>query len=138
MEAHFDLSDLLAGLTDIGSQLETHAEVKTKCPNCQMSYKDFRATGQLGCSECYKTFKRNLFPLLKRIHGSTQYIGKTPVVLMAGGKSQTAKAKAISTAQELQELKTKLQKAIQLEEFEEAARLRDKIKNLEGKNGRRA
>ena len=132
MEKHFGLSDLLAGLTDMEVQLEPHVEEKLKCPNCGMAYQDFRTIGQLGCGECYKAFKKNLLPLLKKIHGSIQYFGKTPVLSVGiNSKTQTAKAKTISQAQALQELKTKLQRAIQMEEFEEAARLRDKIKELE-------
>jgi len=134
MEKHFDLSDLLGGLADAGhaGQVDTPAEDKAKCPNCGMSYQDFKAAGQFGCGECYKTFKKNLLPLLKRIHGSTQYFGKMPAVSTGvRNKAQTARAKVVSVAQQLQELKTKLQTAIQQEEFEEAARLRDKIRELE-------
>jgi len=138
MEKHFDLSDLLAGIADMGapgSAASGHTEDKIKCPNCGMSYQDFKAVGQLGCSECYKAFKKNLIPLLKRIHGSTQYFGKMPAVSASTGtKTQTARAKIVSFAQQLQDLKTKLQKAVQDEEFEEAARLRDKIREIEKKD----
>jgi len=134
MEKHFDLSDLLAGLADMGApDAPPMVDEKLKCPNCGMTYKDFKTIGQLGCGECYKSFRKNLLPLLKRIHGSTQYFGKTPFVvpMAANAKTQAQKAKAVSAAQELQELRAKLQRAIQTEEFEEAARLRDKIKELE-------
>jgi len=137
MEEHFEFSDLLAGLADMGAQAGVPVEEKIKCPTCGMAYHDFKTVGQLGCGDCYKAFKKNLLPLLKRIHGSTQYFGKTPFVSTKGisSKAQTAKAKVVSTAQEMQELKTKLQNAIQAEEFEEAARLRDKIRMLEKKDG---
>ena len=129
MEKHFDLSDLLAGLADMGAQIEPHMEEKLKCPTCGLTYKDFKSIGQLGCGECYKAFKKNLAPLLKRIHGSTQYLGKTPRQPGAAGpRPQAARAKGVSSVPQLQELKIKLQKAIQTEAFEEAARLRDKIK----------
>lgn len=135
MEKHFDLSDLLAGLADMGAQIEPQLEEKLKCPNCGMTYRDFKAIGQLGCGECYKAFKKNLASLLKRIHGSTQYFGKAPAVpVERGGKAQAGRVKAMSTAQQLQDLKMKLQKAIQQEAFEEAARLRDRIKELEKKD----
>jgi len=137
MEEHFDLSDLLAGMADAGPQAAgPQPEEKIKCPTCGMTYQDFKSIGQLGCGDCYKAFKKNLLPLLKRIHGSTQYFGKMPVVMATGSgtKVQTAKAKVVSAAQQLQELKAKLQKAIQTEEFEEAAQLRDKIRILETKN----
>lgn len=121
MEQHFGLSDLLAGLADFGSALETTAARGKKCPNCGLSYADFKKIGRLGCSECYRVFREFLAPLLKRIHGSTQHLGKTPVKA----------AKVTRLTSELEGLKAKLQKAIQLEEFEEAAKLRDKIRELE-------
>jgi protein arginine kinase activator len=69
----------------------------------------------------------HLSTLLKKIHGSNQHFGKVP---FGGEKIDKEKEKEKSP---LQELKSKLQKAIQLEEFEEAARLRDKIRALENK-----
>ena len=70
-------------------------------------------------------------PLLKRIHGSTQHYGKFPKKLPKSAKpSKVVK----EPKDELQELKDRLQKAIQLEEFEEAAKLRDIIKETEKKN----
>lgn len=122
MEQHFGLSDLLAGLADFGSALETTATRGKKCPNCGLSYADFKKIGRLGCSECYSVFKEFLAPLLKRIHGSTQHLGKTPV---------EAANKVSRLTSKLEDLKVRLQKAIELEEFEEAAKLRDKIRGLE-------
>ena len=134
MEKHFDLSDLLAGLADMGSAPGLQVDEKVKCPNCGMNYQDFKAIGQLGCSECYKAFNKNLIPLLKRIHGSIQYFGKMPAVSAARSlKPGAAKSKAASALQQLEDYKARLHKAIQEEEFEQAARLRDKIKELESK-----
>lgn len=121
MEQHFGLSDLLAGLTDLGSALGTPITKEKKCSDCGLSIADFKKTGRLGCSECYGVFKEFLTPLLKRIHGSTQHLGKTPVKIPKVSRPKS----------ELENLKAKLQKAIQLEEFEEAAKLRDKIRRLE-------
>lgn len=123
MEQHFGLADLLAGLAGLGKQFEVGQLTGVKCPNCGLTYEDFKKIGRLGCSECYNTFRDSLVPLLKRIHGSNQHLGRTPV-----RTSKVVKAKS-----ELQELKVKLQKAIQMEEFEEAAKLRDKIRELEKK-----
>ncbi len=121
MEQQFGLADLLAGLTEIGKQIEPAEEIALECPNCHLTYKDFRKIGRLGCSECYPTFKKYLSILLKRIHGSSQHLGKVPV----------GAQKLVKKRSDLQELKSKLQKAIQDEAFEEAARVRDKIKELE-------
>ena len=122
METQFGLSDLLAGLADLGKTQEVEEEVSGKtCPNCGMTYEDFRKVGRLGCSECYATFKRSLTNLLKRIHGSTHHVGKTPVRLVKPSKGKS----------ELHDLKKRLERAIDLEEFEEAARLRDQVRELE-------
>jgi protein arginine kinase activator len=123
MEQQFGLADLLAGLSEFGKTVEDKELVKIKCSQCGLTYENFRKGGRLGCSECYSAFKKYLAPLLKKIHGSNQHLGKTPLKLVKVTKPKS----------ELQELKDKLQKAIQTEEFEEAAKLRDKIRDLEKK-----
>jgi len=123
MEEHFGLSELLAGLTDMGTAVEPETAIAIKCPNCGMTYQNFRKLGRLGCSVCYEAFKKELAPLLKRIHGSDRHVGKVP---LKGGKT-------IKDTRTLQDLKMQLEKAIQTEEFEQAAKLRDKIRDLESK-----
>ena len=79
MEQQFGLADLLAGLADFGKTVGGEAEkVDLQCPNCGMTYEEFRKFGRLGCSECYEAFKMYLTTLLKKIHGSNQHLGKTP------------------------------------------------------------
>lgn len=117
----FGLQDLLAGLVDFGVPVGDGKKVVDKCPNCKMTYEDFRKTGRFGCSQCYETFKETLEPLLKKIHGSVQHLGKSP---MTSGESFDRK-------KELQEFQLRLQRAIQAEAFEEAAKIRDKIRELE-------
>lgn len=121
MEQQFGLSDLLAGLADLGKTLEEKEIARIECDNCGFTYEDFRKIGRLGCSQCYNYFKKYLGPFLKRIHGSSQHVGKMPIKLpkIEGGKL------------ELQELRYKLQQLIQREEFEEAAIVRDKIREVE-------
>ena len=122
VESHFGLSDLLSGLADF-SKTQEPEEVSTKvCPSCGMSYEDFRKVGRLGCADCYPTFKRSLGSLLKRIHGSPIHLGKSPVRLIKSAKVGKA---------EVLELKRKLERAIEDEAFEEAARLRDQIRRME-------
>ena len=126
MEEHFGLSELLAGLTDMGTAVEPEIAISIKCHNCGLTYQNFRKLGRLGCSECYEEFKKELAPLLKRIHGSDRHVGKVP---LKGGKT-------IKDTRTLQDLKMQLEKAIQTEEFEEAAKLRDKIRDLESKRAK--
>ena len=124
MEEHFGLANLLAGLVDLDQPLETVKEKKIQCPFCGLTYNDFKKIGRLGCGRCYEAFKTYLGPLLKRIHGSDIHLGKVP-----HKKGKAAKAKKI----DVEELKKRLRRAVELEEFEEAARLRDEIKKHEDK-----
>ena len=122
MQQHFGVSDLLAGLAGIGAQVDKEEGPSSlKCSGCGMKYADFKKTGQLGCSRCYDTFRRNLAPLIRRIHGSTNHIGKSPVKARKATKAKT----------EMSRLKERLEEAIKKEEFEEAARIRDAIKAAE-------
>ena len=123
MEEHFGLSDLLAGLADLGAGLDSGKGDKVKCPACGFTYGDFKKVGRLGCGECYEAFKSKMGSLIKRVHGSDRHVGKVP--LSAG--------KTVKDTRNLQEMKIKMEKAIQTEEFEEAAKLRDQIKELEKK-----
>ena len=121
VESHFGLSDLLSGLADFGKTQEPEETVTKACPTCGMTYEDFRKVGRLGCADCYTTFKRSLGSLLKRIHGSPIHLGKSPARLVKPPKTKT----------ELAELKRKLERAIEREDFEEAARLRDEVRRVE-------
>ena len=121
VESHFGLADLLSELADFSKQPEAEETPVKICPSCGMTYEDFRKVGRLGCASCYTTFKRSLGSLLKRIHGSPIHLGKSPARLVKPAAAKT----------ELAELKRKLGKAIEKEEFEEAARLRDQIRRME-------
>ncbi len=95
-----------------------------RCSRCGLSYSDFRKAFQLGCSQCYETFKEQLEPMLRRIHGSIIHKGKVPSKIPV---------KAKVPEDEIKELKRKLAEAVKGEEYEEAARLRDEIRTLEAR-----
>ena len=124
MEQQFGLGDLLGGLAELETPAQDKESLKLECANCGFSYADFKKIGRLGCSECYTTFKKYLGPLLKKIHGSVVHFGKSPTKVAATVSSPRA---------DLAALRSDLQRAIDNEAFEEAARLRDKIKELEKK-----
>lgn len=125
MEQHFGLADLLAGLSDLGQQFEAPGQAAdARCPNCGLTYQDFRRIGRLGCSECYSAFKENLGVLLKRIHGSTQHLGRAPAKVAV---------KPAQKQSEIELLRANLRRAVEMEDFEQAAELRDKIRALEAK-----
>lgn len=104
------------------------------CPHCGMTWEAFQQNGLLGCSECYDHFKDVLPPLLRSLHGHTEHIGKKPA---ADASAQQGAATTIdvepAAESELERLKSAMKQAVETENFEEAARLRDAIKALEAK-----
>lgn len=91
------------------------------CPNCGITFREFRAQGRLGCPHDYIEFQSDLIPLLENIHGETQHCGKMP-----------RRAPETSRRQhELVRLRSDLKLAIEEEKYEEAARLRDEIAQIE-------
>ena len=133
MQSHFGLTDLLSGLVEFGPALsegEFPYDVRTSCPVCDSSYYDFQKTGRLGCGKCYETFTKNLSELLRKVHGSDRHIGKMPFKGKENVKDQ----------EDLKRLKEELSHLVQSEEFEKAALLRDRIKEIEQKieNGEEA
>ena len=101
-----------------GEMLELKPQNMKRCPVCNSSFNDIAKSGKAGCSECYKTFKAELLPYLKRVHGSTHHIGKSP---------ETTPLKEDGIAQ----LKAELKRLVSEEKYEQAAVLRDKIKEME-------
>ena len=115
--------DLVLGL-GASQQLEQAAGgVEFKCPRCGFTQADFKKSGRLGCPECYVTFAEGLAGLLKSMHKGTRHIGKAPEALRATREN----------ADKLKTLQTKLAKAIKDENYEQAALLRDEIKQLAGR-----
>ncbi|MFH1641051.1 MAG: UvrB/UvrC motif-containing protein [Candidatus Omnitrophota bacterium] len=123
MEQQFGLSDLLAGLAEFEKPAKKLETVSLKCDNCGLTYNDFKKIGRLGCGECYSVFKKYLVPLLKKIHGVGQHFGKSPVRATKVSKKKI----------DLAALRNNLKKAIEVEAFEEAAKIRDQIKEFENK-----
>jgi protein arginine kinase activator len=124
MQSHFGLHDLLSGLVDSEPGLSGEPLAKGtefECATCGMTYYDFQRTGRLGCGECYKTFDRNLSELLRKIHGSDRHVGKIPF------KGE----KTLDKQKDIQRLRSELNDFILAEEFERAALVRDRIKELE-------
>lgn len=99
-----------------------------KCKKCGMTYEEFQKTGKMGCAHCYDVFSSQLEPLLKRLHGSTKYIGRK-----SNSKPEELKdlSKKESKVEELENLKGIIKKLIKEEKYEEAAKVRDEIKKLE-------
>lgn len=92
-----------------------------ECPDCGISFREFRSQGRLGCPQCYLAFEAELLPLLENIHGETQHTGKYPKRAPESSRRQF----------DLIRLRNQLRTAVEAESYEEAARLRDEIQELE-------
>ena len=106
------------------SELSDEADART-CPNCGITFKEFRSQGRLGCPHDYIAFQDELLPLLENIHGETQHVGKVPKRAPRASQHQY----------KLIRLRNQLKTAIDDEMYEEAARIRDQIQTLEAEIG---
>lgn len=91
-----------------------------RCPLCGISIRELSEEGNVGCTECYRSFADELRPSITRIHGSVRHKGRFPLRF----KNKCEKENV------LDDLRRRLKEAIKNEEFERAAALRDEISNL--------
>ncbi len=115
----FALADLLHGL-GAAEQIE-RSPATVKCPVCGFTQADFKKTGRLGCSACYDTFAEGLMGMLGNMHKGTEHLGKAP----------EGRAKTRQLGTQIRNLKTNLERAVAEEHYEEAADLRDRIRQIE-------
>ena len=109
-------------LSAVQQQMVSAQADAARCSFCSTSLRDFRSSGRLGCAHCYGAFEQSLRELLRKIHGNSRHAGRSyeppaPVLL--------------ERASTLGELRERLRRAIETEQFEVAAALRDQIKGLE-------
>ena len=115
----FAIADLLLGLGASQEMAQAGGGEDLRCPSCGFTGADFKKAGRLGCSQCYVTFAESLENLLKTMHKGTRHVGKVPHSLR-----QTK-----DLADRLKQLQKKLDRAVTEEDFEQAASLRDEIRN---------
>lgn len=117
-----DLNSLITGLLNLCKESEeTDLDPVVACSNCGMTVDTFNNTGKMGCSKCYEAFFEPMQALLKRIQGNTKHHGKIPEKYL---QKHAAEA-------ELEQLRAELKECIRLEEYEQAAVLRDRIRQLD-------
>ncbi len=125
MQSHFGLTDLISGLMDFEPQQMQEEEAPpgkvVQCGFCGMSYTGFQKSGKLGCGKCYEAFEDKLSVLLRRIHSSDRHVGKMPF----------KGARVMPEQEKMRRLKEELEVLIRSEEFEKAAVIRDRIRELE-------
>lgn len=118
---NFPLTDFLAQMgQDEG--VSSGTEEGTGCAFCGLRFSDFRESGRLGCPHCYASFEAKLRSLLRKIHGSTTHVGKVYLPPNPTGSE---------VERRLDGLRRRLQRAVDGEDFERAAELRDQIRALE-------
>jgi len=86
------------------------------CPECGLSRPEFRKRARVGCARCYETFARELAPMLRDMHSGDHHVGKTPA------RERVSRTRS--------DLESALKNAIRAQRYEDAAVLRDRIRNL--------
>jgi protein arginine kinase activator len=116
------LGSFLAAMGKNLPETEPVAQAGDTCPRCGASLQDFRESGRLGCPECYRAFEVPLRELLRRLHGSTHHVGE---------RYAEQEGAAPEGRQRATELREQLRLAVETENFELAAELRDRLRVLE-------
>lgn len=118
-------SDSPTAASDLASKLEEliadTGDSPLVCPNCGISFGEFRENGRFGCPHDYTEFMAELLPLLENIHEDSKHVGKHPRSMVVGTEEQAR----------LIQLRNEQRQAIEMEDYEAAARLRDEIATLE-------
>jgi|YNPMSStandDraft_1061717.scaffolds.fasta_scaffold10805_2 protein arginine kinase activator len=116
MGAPLNLKALLQFLLQALRSFESHQDTRS-CPKCGLTYASLKAEGRMGCASDYTLFRSTLEPLLERIHRATEHTGKRP--------------RAAQLRAEMEELRQRLEEAVARENYEQAAQLRDRIRQME-------
>jgi len=118
---YIPLNELLSNLLAVGSKEEESAALSDSdavCPHCGFTLEKFREKAVLGCPYDYEVFEKQLLPLIKKAHdGATSHCGKVPSRMPGDSKRQI----------EIARLRQQLDDAVRNEDYELAARLRDKL-----------
>lgn len=116
-------TNIFAPLFHVAQKAPQTANADKRCNLCGLGWRDILSMGKVGCPTCYDTFREELRETIRSIHGGAKHCGMTPT-----------DAKAVPHAPPVEEndLRAALANAIETENYEEAARLRDAIKALKG------
>lgn len=123
--AQTPLGAFLAAMGKGGAPMAAAAAAGEICPECGATLQDFRASGRLGCADCWITFERPLRDLLRRLHGATRHTGEAYARPGAEAASPPEHRDRQRT-----ELREQLRLSIDAEDFERAAELRDQLRVL--------
>jgi protein arginine kinase activator len=115
------ISDFLSGLASGGKETLKQQMPDVVCEACGLTLSEFQSGGRFGCADCYSAFRQQIMPLIEKIHDASQHVGKMP----------QRTDRDIAREKSARQLQTELKRAVEREEYEEAARIRDRIRELE-------
>ncbi|WOO42240.1 UvrB/UvrC motif-containing protein [Rubellicoccus peritrichatus] len=114
----FSLAELLAN--GPGATEDQTTDSTNSCPSCGFTTVEFKKTGQFGCPECYETFRDTIGPMLEGMHRGQTHAGRVPQRMLT----------RVNRRREIERLSRSLDEAVTEERFEDAARYRDELKQL--------
>jgi protein arginine kinase activator len=124
IKSHTPINELLTNFVMAHQGVQN--ELSASCEHCAITWAEFRQTGMLGCAHDYEQFEKDLTPLLQKAHeGATHHTGKVPTRAGASGVPRKRKMMDVS------KLKRELAGAVESEDYERAAKLRDAIREAE-------
>lgn len=127
-DMHSDFNSILGSFFSNALPARSQA---TRCATCGSTYHDISKSGQVGCANCYELFLSELMPSIRRIHGNTTHCGKIPVNSVEENKAEYVTTVEESKEPTVEDLKKQLADAVSEQNFELAAQLRDRIKEME-------
>ncbi|MHC4914056.1 MAG: UvrB/UvrC motif-containing protein [Planctomycetota bacterium] len=125
VKTQMSIADFLQGLASGGKPKSREELPDIKCPSCGMTLSDFQNGGRFGCADDYAAFRERIMPLIEKIHDSTQHVGKMP----------KRTDREVVREKSMRQLQAELKRAVEREEYEEAARIRDRIREIETVGG---
>lgn len=147
--AHMDFNmpiDFSSFFGDFLEEFENSSFISTlvparelKCKDCGLSFEEFMHTGKFGCNSCYDAFDDNLDAILKNIQGSNRHVGRIGKITESNMKSNNKEKHNVKVNNkkektELEKLEEDLKLSIKEERYEDAAKIRDEIKNIKERN----
>lgn len=131
------LSGILGGRSVLADSEKDDPARQVQCPKCHTTYGDFVANSSFGCPDCYDVFGPLISDTIKKLQGSDRHIGKKPLLYrkqeQRAENDVTNEKAEFDSRREIDFLSKKLKEAVAEEDFAEAAKLRDMIAQIKGK-----
>lgn len=119
------MDNMLVSFFEDPLELGYEKKKEDKCPICSYTFSDYLNTGLFGCPSCYNTFETKIAPILKKLHGKSYHVKEDNKNV-----DKIINKENKSSLNEIDKLKQELELVIAKEEYEKAAVIRDKIKEL--------